>query len=222
MINPKDIENFYVKLQDKIYELFDVKIEHEEWIVSRLDVFNNFKLDNVSDCVRQIAKLKFPRKKKSVWEDDETVLFKNKSSQIKFYDKEKESQDSRSRGVMRMEIQCSHHDIKKFSPKRKAVELITKEFFQQQTEKVLSQINFIDVQQQDITLDWIQSLEQKIAKIEQYIGFTAIHNSLEAKATQDIYGYQTYRNRLALLNEIVPPEQLKPQYRLEIDYDNLA
>jgi hypothetical protein len=64
----------------------------------------------------------------------------NKSSQVKFYDMGKECGGSRASGIVRMEIEPSYDELRKFSKTRRVVDLLTKRFFLNRMEYYLPQI----------------------------------------------------------------------------------
>lgn len=217
LITEQDIEHFFNLLQEKLFLMFGVKIEHYEWITERIDVCWNFEVDNVSEYIRQLGRMTFPYKDTIVYNHNETVIFKNKSSQVKFYDKEKQCKDERAKGVLRMEIEPSDNAMRKYSPTRQTIELLTREFFIHQTEKAMSNVKFMDIAEV-VSHDWL--LSHDIRKAERYLGFVVIMEAVEETIVRELYK-QSFRSRIKLLEEMMMPDGSN-KLSLEIDYSQVG
>lgn len=85
-----DIDTFWSKLNEELIKHLGVDLQKEDWKVKRLVVSYNFLVDNVGSYITELSKLNISKRTKVTYNENETVIFKNKSSSISFYDKEKE------------------------------------------------------------------------------------------------------------------------------------
>ncbi|MCL6605288.1 MAG: hypothetical protein K6T94_20695 [Paenibacillus sp.] len=202
-VSEKDIPVFFDRLQERLEQLFAVKIPHSSWTVIRCDVSWNFQVGNeVSKYVRLLSKQKFAFKSTITYNQDQTVEYRNKSSRIIFYDKEVQLTKMKepdyiieqSRGILRLEIKPSTNDMKKFSPTRLAVELIGKPFFEYMTGKVLGEIEY-PTEFDGLDLSWLLENRVNIAQIERILGFQRLQEIFDEQTLRKIYTSSTYANR---------------------------
>ena len=214
IIKPKDIIVFWDKLQKEIFQLLGVKISKVEWIVQRIDICWNFNVGNkVSDYIQYLGKKKLPYKQTHLINHSETVIFKNKSSCIMFYDKQRECEvrkqtvalTEKAFGILRMEIRPPLNAIRAYSSERKAVEILTLDFFKLNYEKVIKDISFeeLNLQTTNISFEWLG--QYKINRVETMLGFCIIKNSIGVSKTKEIYG-STYYARNKWIEEIGLPQ----------------
>jgi len=214
MLSEADILLFFDSLQNRIDQLFHIQIPHDEWTISRCDVCWNFQVGkDVGEYVRLLSKQQLAYKDTNTYNQDQTVEFRNKSSRIIFYDKHKqvtrfkESIDiiERSKGILRLEINPSPSDMKKFAPTRKAVELPTKPFFDYMTDKVLGQIEYPS-EASDIGLAWLMDNKENISKIETMLGFQMLQSMFDESTLRQIYKPSTYANRKSMAKKMTIPK----------------
>lgn len=215
MVTESDVSRFFNLLQARLEELLGMTVAHEQWIATRVDLCYNFEVDSVSDCIKQIAMLRLPRKNTKTWNHCETVVFSNNSSKVKFYDKEKQCHDIRARGIVRMEIEPSDADLRNYSQTRRAVDLLTKRFFLRQMENILPQITEkLDCLKLDSLSDeWLRSASMQ--NIEKAYTFGKLKQEVDESTLIDLYGKGTYRNRQALLKNM--KQFVVKQFDLTID-----
>ncbi|MDQ0063254.1 hypothetical protein [Paenibacillus harenae] len=202
-VTETDIPVFFDRLQERLEQLFCVKIPHSSWTVIRCDVSWNFQVGNeVPKYVRLLSKQKFAFKSTITYNQDQTVEYRNKSSRIIFYDKEAQLTKMKepdyiieqSRGLLRLEIKPSTNDMKKFSPTRLAVELIGKPFFEYMTGKVLGEIEY-PTEFDELDLSWLLENRVNIAQIERMLGFQRLQEMFDEQTLRKIYTSSTYANR---------------------------
>ncbi|MFJ9501288.1 hypothetical protein [Brevibacillus centrosporus] len=215
-----DINLFFVGLQERIEHLFGVTVPHEDWLVERCDVCWNFQVGNdVGNYVRMLSKQKFAFKNTKSYNQDQTVEFSNKSSRIIFYDKQEEVAKSKetkalieqAKGILRLEINSSKHDMKKFAPTWKAVELLSQPFFDYMVGKVLDEVDYLD-DIEELNVEWLKENKDNISKIETYIGFNIIRNLVDESTLKKIYPSSTLATRKSLAKKMTIPKGncLKP------------
>jgi hypothetical protein len=150
-INENDIDRFFNIVHKKINDLFHKEVDREHWQVYRLDFSKNFKLENqkqVTSYIHNLSKIKLSRKQ-TITYGQETVSFKNRSQIVNFYDKLAEMKHNKvdnnlleqSKNVLRFEIQCKKDVLKQYTKKRKAVDLLTNEMYQQVMNDILERVN---------------------------------------------------------------------------------
>lgn len=214
MLTEADIPLFFERLQDRIKQLFYIQIPHDEWTVSRCDVSWNFQVGkDVGEYVKWFSKQKLAYKDTITYNQDQTVAFKNKSSGIQFYDKHKqitrvkEASDliERSKGILRLEVRPSDSDMKKYASARKAVELLTKPFFDYMTDKALGQMEYPS-EASDISLSWLMANKESISKIETMLGFQMLQRMFDESTLRQIYTSSTYANRKLLAKKMTIPK----------------
>ncbi|WP_445489209.1 hypothetical protein [Niallia sp. 03133] len=210
VINKGDIKSFWERFEQRLKVLLGIVVERSKWIVQRVDVCWNFKVGNkVSDYIKYLGTKRLPYKSTNCINQSETVIYKNKSSRIMFYDKQKECKVnkqpediiSRAEGVLRMEISPSYKNIQEIYSDRKAIDVLTVNFFKLITQRVLEQISFSEsrLNIMNLSYDWL--LNRKINRVESIIGFNAIRNFIGDTMTKEIYG-STYYARKKWVDEI--------------------
>ncbi|MNW46862.1 hypothetical protein D3C74_241760 [compost metagenome] len=209
----QDILDFFSSVQRRIGELFTIYIPHSEWLVTRSDVCWNFQVGkNVRDYIRMLSKQKLAFKTTKSYNQDQTVEFYNKSSRIMFYDKHEQLQTEKvsadlldhSKGILRLEINPSYSDMKKFSTTKNAVELLKKPFFDYMTNKVLNEIDYPSVVS-NISFSWLNENKESITKIETLLGFQKMQNMFDESVLKQVYTSSTYANRKTLAKKMTIP-----------------
>ncbi|KRF27650.1 phage/plasmid replication domain-containing protein [Paenibacillus sp. Soil787] len=228
-ISEGDILKFFEELQKRIFQLLSIRIEHEEWITKRCDVSWNFQVGNdVSEYIRHLSKQKLAFKNTHSHNHDQTVEFSNKSNRIIFYDKHKQTKKMKepadiieqAKGVLRLEVRPSIHDMKKFSQARKAIELLNKELFEFMTGKVLEELRY-PVEVSSIGISWLMENKENISKIETLLGFQMLQSMMDETTLKELYRPATYGNRKSLAKKMTIPvgNCLSP---LTIDYAKIG
>lgn len=190
-------------------EQLNITVDKEQWKVKRVDVSYNFRVNNVEAYMNEIAKRVISKRTKIIYNENETIIFKNKSSSICFYDKEKECISNKekqeiieaAKGVLRLEIRPAIYHLKDYSINRKAVDLLTKNFFIYIIEKF--RVNeFLSLQNQLNANEVIKALNvMKVSDIEKVLGFNMIVEIIGEKTLLEKRYYKsgTLRNRKELL-----------------------
>lgn len=211
MITELDIEDFWIKLHTSLKKHLSINVSKEQWEVKRLDISYNFKVDNVSTYIEEINKRTISKRTKITYNENETVIFKNKSSSICFYNKEKECISKKepqniieqANGILRLEIRPAIYHLREYSSKRRAVELITKAFFVYIIGKF--KINeFLKLQNRSNNNKIQKALNvMKVADIEKVLGFKMLVEIIWEKTLLENCYYKdgTYRNRKELIDE---------------------
>jgi len=214
MLTEADISLFFNSLQARIEQLFHIQIPHYEWTVSRCDVCWNFQVGmDVSEYVKLLSKQQLAYKTTTTYNQDQTVEYWNKSSRIMFYDKHKEVTRAkeasdiieRSKGILRLEVRPSDSDMKKYASARKAVELLTKPFFDYMTDKVLGQIEYPS-EASDIGLAWLMDNKENIPKIETMLGFQMLKSMFDESTLRQIYKPSTFALRKSMAKKMTIPK----------------
>lgn len=211
IITESDIEGFWSKLYNTLHKHLSIYINKEQWIVKRLDVSYNFKVDDVGEYIKEISKKTISKKTKITYNENETVIFKNKSSSICFYDKEKECINGKepkevieqAKGILRLEIRPSTYHIREYSHKKRAIDLITREFFTYIIGRfnVNELLKFQDEQNRNELFKALNVM--KVADIEKVIAFNRIVEIVGEKTLieKGYYKDGTFRNRKELVAE---------------------
>lgn len=211
MITETDIEDFWIKLHTLLKKHLSINVSKEQWKVKRLDISYNFKVDNVGTYMCEINKMTISKRTKLTYNENETVIFKNKSSSICFYDKEKECINKKeqqnvieqAKGVLRLEIRPAIYHLRDYSQNRKAVDLITKAYFTYMIEKF--KINeFLKFQNKAGDSEILKALNvMKVADIEKVLGFQMLVEIIGEKTLVEKCYYKdgTFRNRKELIDE---------------------
>ena len=225
MVNEDDIMVFFTKLNSHLITLLHINVDPIDWtITNRIDVSWNFQVgSNVSDYIMQLAKRKIPYKKTIVYNHNETVVFENKSSRIMFYDKHKQCLQTKesyeitkeAKGILRLEISPSIADIKKFSHKKKAIELLTREFFQTLTKPILEGITFHNIEN-ELNLEWLKQ-QKSISNAETIMGFRMISEAFGDSVLKELYSPKTLLNRKNMIEQL-PFTKVNKLLDLKINY----
>jgi hypothetical protein len=214
MLTEPDIPLFFERLRERLHHLFDVHIPHSDWTLSRCDVCCNFQVGKkVSEYTRMLSRQQLAYKNTIAYNQNQTVEYKNKSSRIMFYDKQKQTRKEkeptelieRSKGILRMEVRPSDNDLRKFSSTRRAVELLQKPFFDYTIEKALAQIEYPE-EVIDMELSWLMENRVSISKIETVLGFQVLQNMFDESVLRQLYTSSTYANRKNLAKKIAIPK----------------
>ncbi|OIJ21877.1 hypothetical protein BKP45_04085 [Anaerobacillus alkalidiazotrophicus] len=211
MLTEIDISEFWIKLHTTLKEHFNIDVNIEQWKVKRLDISYNFKVDNVGAYISEINKKNLSKRTKITYNENETVIFKNKSSSICFYDKEKECINKKeplniieqAKGILRLEIRPAIYHLREYSIDRKAVDLITNAFFTYIVVKF--KINeLLKCQEEHEDNDLLKALDKmKVADIEKVLGFNRLVEIVGEKTIleKNYYKNGTIRNRKELIAE---------------------
>ncbi|WP_165571625.1 phage/plasmid replication domain-containing protein, partial [Cytobacillus praedii] len=215
MFAPSDVNTFWQILNNILKENFNIVVEKEQWIVKRLDISYNFKVDNVSKAIIEISNKNLTKRNKIVYNENETVIFKNKSSSICFYDKEKECLLRKeaseviemSKGMLRLEIRPAPYHMRAYSPLRKANDLISKEYFIFIIEKfgineLFKSITIEEFDSDKVDLQFALN-EMKATDVEKALGFSILMSHIGEKQLLENGHYKsgTIRNRKELLQQ---------------------
>jgi len=225
LLTMKDIDAFFTLLNRHLQMVLGVDIDKSEWKVKRVDVCWNFQTGNkVQDYLFKLSLMKFPRRNTIVYNQTESVIWSNNSSRVTFYDKEKECRDKnctlqmikRAKGILRMEITASEHELKSYNSDKRAVHLLTKEFFIFITRKFSPYLVFRD--NPVITMEWLLSLKN-IQEAETVIGFNTLVNTFGLSPLKDFYSQGTLASRLKMMTKTPASMDLPP---LEIAYSAIS
>lgn len=210
-----DIAIFWNRLSKELIEQLGVEIQKEHWKVKRLDVSYNFLVDNVGSYITELSKLNMSKRTKVTYNENETIIFKNKSSSISFYDKEKECLSrkeerdivEKAKGILRLEIRPARYHMAEYSPSRKAIDLLSMEYFSFIIEKLginqlLESINYHKIECDNSDLQKALK-EMKATDIEKVLGFTTLINTIGEKVLLEsgYYKVGTFRNRSELVGQ---------------------
>lgn len=211
IMKESDIQDFWIKLHTTLLNHLDINVSKEKWKVKRLDISYNFKVDNVGTYMSEINKMTISKRTKITYNENETVIFKNKSSSICFYDKEKECINKKeqqnvieqAKGVLRLEIRPAIYHLRHYAQSRKAVDLITKAFFTFIIEKFKID-EFLTFQNEPNDNEIHKALnDMKVADIEKVLGFKILVDRIGEKTLLEKGYYKdgTFRNRRELVEE---------------------
>ncbi|MDM5279894.1 ANTAR domain-containing protein [Paenibacillus silvae] len=221
LLTTKDVDAFFTLLSHQLRNVLRVDIDRSEWKVKRIDVCWNFNTGKkIRDYLFQLSLMKYPRRDTVTYNQTETVVWQNKSSRVMFYDKEKERRKKdapsdvieRAKGLLRMEISPSDHEIREYSMDKRANHLLTKEFFVFVTRKISPHLVFSGTH--ELTIEWLQSLKS-VQEAETIIGFTSLSKAFGDATMKQIYSQGTFSNRLKLLEKSPQATALSS---LEISY----
>ncbi|NQX64614.1 hypothetical protein HQN90_00600 [Paenibacillus alba] len=174
LLKESDIPLFFQRLHQRLHELFNIHVRTENWYLSRIDVCWSFQVnDQVSEYIKQISRIQIPFMKAHTDGYLETVTHNNKSSRVTFYNKQKECIDHKeprevieqAQGLLRMEVSPSYKDMKKYSSKRLAIDLLTRDFFTYTTKRIIRHIKLPD-SVEGLTIGWLQTHSHIIGQVE--------------------------------------------------------
>lgn len=211
MINESDIADFWTKLHERLYGLFQVEIDQASWIVERLDVCLNFNVGSqVGEYVTQIAKKRMPYCKSNLIGYNQTVEFKTGKNRrvVTFYDKEQDCIDKKqpqevieqAKGILRFEITASKYELRAYTESRKAIDLLTSYFFSHMINKpkVQKLLEFPETITPTWDLKALKELGNSIHQIETMIGFKALLDTNGEAGLKPLYNPQTFASRKRL------------------------
>ncbi|MGZ9583833.1 phage/plasmid replication domain-containing protein [Paenibacillus marinisediminis] len=207
LLKPEHINMFWEQLHDELLGTLLVSIQREEWIASRIDVCHNFDVGNqVSRFIVQIAKKSLPRKATCLYNQNQSVVFKNKSSRVTVYDKYKQMKAKgknpqlthQAFGILRLEIKCCKQQLRQYSSKRIASYFLNIEFCNRTLKLAEPLFTFIDIDYDDfISPDLLNS--HSITMIERMLGFGLILEKLGEQATKELYSQSTFYKKIKAL-----------------------
>lgn len=213
-IDELDIKEFFNIIHKRLNELFNLYISDEEWKINEVEVSKNFILDSnkqVTEYIEKLSKIRLPRKA-TIKYNNESVYYKNKSQTIKFYDKyhellkQKDIEPELLRGaknILRFEVQATGYLLKEFSDQRKAVDLLTKEYFVLITSKIIDLINSkITLGEKSIITPIIFDSGLKTAQIESSIAIAIFTDKWGESTLKDIYPSSTLNRKQVHLRDL--------------------
>lgn len=216
-ININDIDEFFNLLHNKLYKLFNIHINTEMWQVSRIDIFKNYIFNTqleLDTYITKLSKIKLNRKNTTIF--NSCVLYKNKSQEIKLYDKGKEA-NIKDVCILRFEVKNTKNILRDFDQVRLAINILTSKFFNHIMQRQLEEINnklelLSDTSEFDLDVFNIN----KVATIEKIYSFLAFLEMFGETKVKHIYQYQNYRNRVKLVNEFSDNISRNSKFRLKI------
>jgi len=224
-----DINKFFKIVENRIQELFNKTVKKDEWQIYRLDLCKNFKMDNaqqLNQYIYQLAKIKLPRKD-TFLRNNETVEFRNKSIKIHFYDKQKQLKKERvnddlleqSKNILRFEVQLKKDGLRQYdNNKRKAVDLLNKEFYKQVMTEQLDLINAkLDKlnMTENLLSEQLFDLGLTISKIEKVYAFLTFIDQYGESFVRNTYG-QNFYTRKNVVQEYHERLEQKQNHKLVI------
>ncbi|WP_053361936.1 phage/plasmid replication protein [Bacillus sp. FJAT-27251] len=214
-IDEHDIKDFFIIIHNRLNELFGVCIESTEWKICEVEVSKNFYLDShqqVTEYINKLSNIKLPRKT-TIKYNTESVYFKNKSQIIKFYDKlhqlKKETDITASclkqaENILRFEVQTKSYRLREFSAERKAIDLLSKKFFDSVTSGVIEIINNkITLEDKNLITPIIFDSGLTKAQIESSVAIMIFTNELGESAIKDVYSTTTLNRKQGYLKNLI-------------------
>ncbi|NEW04683.1 hypothetical protein GK047_01440 [Paenibacillus sp. SYP-B3998] len=230
LLKESDIPLFFQRLHERLYELFHIQLHTQNWKdTERIDVCWNFpRQDTISSYIKELSGIQLPFTKPSTHGHSETAIHSNKSKRICFYNKQQECIDHKepqsiidqAKGLLRMEIKPSYVVMRKYSAQRRAIDLLTKDFFEYITNQVLTKIS-LPTHIEGLTLEWFQSQSHSIGQIESMLGFQVLQTYLNESELKQIYRPSTFANKKKLAKQIQFPSDLSLE-PLTIDYSHIS
>lgn len=229
VVTELDINKFFKIVENRIQELFNKTVKKDEWQVYRLDLCKNFKMDNaqqLNQYIRQLAKIKIARKD-TFLRNNETVEFRNKSIKIHFYDKQKQLKKERvnddlleqSKNILRFEVQLKKDGLRQYdNNKRKAVDLLNKEFYKQ---VMTEQLDLINAKLDELNMtenllsEQLFDLGLTISKIEKVYAFLTFIDQYGESFVRNTYG-QNFYTRKNVVQEYHERLEQKQNHKLVI------
>lgn len=98
-----------------------------------------------------------------------------------------------------MEVQESNHHLRQYSKERKAVELLTANYFKHTLMKVNPLLRFTNAEI-EMSFDWIK--KQKITDVERAKGFSALLEQFSEAELKELFAPATYYKRLKLVQQL--------------------
>jgi len=223
-----DINKFFKIVENRIQKLFNKTVKKDEWQVYRLDLCKNFKMDNaqqLNQYIHQLAKIKIARKD-TFLRNNETVEFRNKSIKIHFYDKQKQLKKERvsddlleqSKNILRFEMQLKKDGLRQYDNKRKAVDLLNKDFYKQ---VMTEQLDLINAKLDELNMtenllsEELFDLGLTISKIEKVYAFLTFLDQFGESFVRNTYG-QNFYTRKNVVKEYQDRLEQKQNHKLVI------
>jgi hypothetical protein len=213
-IDEKDIQEFFNTIHTRSNELFNISINNEEWKISDLEVSKNFRLDSqkkVTEYINKLSNIKMPRKT-TIKYNSESVYYKNKSQIIKFYDKLQELRKQKdistdllkqAENILRFEIQATGYLLREYSAERKAIDLLTKEFFESVTTEIIDLINSkVTYEETNIITPIMFDSGLKNQQIESSVAIMIFTSELGESFLKEVYPSSTLNRKQTQLKEL--------------------
>jgi len=103
LIRTSDIDALkFVLSNDDVINYFNLVSDAS---VSRVDFVLNFRVGDTSKYIQSFSNINVPRMTKSIYNDSQTVFFKNSRRAIRVYDKYSECKVNDAKGILRFEVQ---------------------------------------------------------------------------------------------------------------------
>lgn len=115
-----------------------------------------------------------------------------------------------------MEISPSYKNIQEIYPERKAVDILTNDFFHRTTQSVLKHISINEMKINQISISYAWLSNQKISRVETIIGFNTINSQIGEARAKEIYGSTFYARKKWSEEVDIPVFNQLPD--LKIDY----
>lgn len=213
-IDEKDIMSFFNIIHIRLIELLNISIDHDSWKISEVEVSKNFILDSqqqVTDYINKLSTIKLPRKT-TIKYNSESVYFKNKSQMMKFYNKylellkQKDIEHElleKSKNILRFEVHAKGYLLREFSAERKAVELLTKEFFESVITEAIELINNrVPLATKNIITPIIFDSKLTKAQIESSVAIMIFTNEWGQSTLKEVYSSSTLSRKQNYLFEL--------------------
>ena len=222
LVKESDLTLFWAKLSSRLYDLLGIQMNKQDWQVSRLDVCWNFNVgERVEDYIKHLSSKHLGRRRTCLYNQNQTIEFRSKSSSIKFYDKAKECKNGKlpdeiiqkAMGLLRMEVQESSYHLRQYSKERKAVDLLTVNYFKRTILKVEPLLRFAATEM-EMSFDWMK--KQKITDVERAIGFSALLEHFSEAELKELFAPATYYKRLKLVQQLSSRKQILADLTIDV------
>lgn len=179
----------------------------------------------MNEYISKLAKIKLPYRD-TFLRNNETIEFFNKSAKVHFYNKYKQLKKERikdnelmeqAKNILRFEIQLKKDGIRQYDKNRKAVDLLTTEFYEQVMDEYLEIINTkLEKVTDDLELSpEIFNVGLTIAKIERVFSFMAFLDEFGEPFLKNIYD-KSYYNRQKDVTEYFQKLKMKQNNKLSL------
>jgi hypothetical protein len=225
MTRKEDIDTFFNTITRQLNNLLGCSIDKSEWVCKRVDVCWNFQVGGqVDDYIKQLSLIKFPYRDTITYNHSESVIWQNGSTRSTLYNKKKEVKKKgntllleKAKGILRFETSPSYYEMRDFSPRRLAGELLTKEFFIYITRKFSSQLADV-ICKEDISMSSLDHQDISITDIEKALGFLSL-KELAGCRLKELYSDSTFGKRKRLLTGLqLEKVKLQPLF---FDYETI-
>ncbi|MEH7460143.1 hypothetical protein V7183_23955 [Bacillus sp. JJ1127] len=202
-------ERFWINLNSILYKYLKITIPKEEWTVSRLDITYDIKTKNIDNPIQKISKLHFPKYNKSLYNDNESVMFSAKSSKIVVYNKQKQYISSKetttniqaAANILRIEIRPSRYTVNQYDSSRKAVNLLTKQYADYISGKYHYNDILSQIKKRNRTKTPAPLSANNIKSMEIIAGFMYLIDTYGEKAVKESMTLSTFKNRKRLVKK---------------------